>query len=337
MSLNVSTSSRFAWMLRYIWSAVALGALFVESVLAQITPADTVGTNYPGWQSADKVAPRISVDVSFDSLRGLWIYRYTVANDTSARQAISSIDFGVDPLAAPSDPLTASGPQGWKGWVFPYSVDTYRSGVTFFARFADDSLGPESGPPPARINPGDSLSGFVVTSPFPPGYARSYVQGYVQVPPLDDAGDVYPPADTTNSQRGITIFPNQLLLASTASLDGSKATGVVGLLDAAVPAPAGKVLQGVKPRGAVPVAIRLAPRGGHIDRRTFRATLNGVDVSRAFHGARRGGVDLAAVFVLGKSPLVAGENRLVARVEGDAPGGRRRVTDTAELRFTVGR
>jgi hypothetical protein len=297
---------------------------------AQITPADTLGINYPGWESADQVAPRITVETSYDSVSGLWTYRYTIANDTSARQAIWDIRFGVDPVAAPSAPLTVTVPAGWRGLIFPYSPRTFLPGVVFFALFADDSLGPASGPPPARILPGGSLSDFMVTSPYPPGYARSYVQGYVNLPAVEDAGDVYTPTDTTNSQRGIVIFPNQLLLAS-----GAAIVGEARLVEARIPASGGKVLSHTTPARAVAVAIRLAPGGGRADAATFRAMLNGVDVTRDFHPARAGGADLAAAFTLGRSPLVAGENRLVVTVAGVRAGTARRVTDTGELRFRV--
>jgi hypothetical protein len=195
------------------WFPLVLLLLLPRTLHAQISPTDTMGMNYPGWESADQVVPRISVETSYDSVARLWTYRYTVANDPSARQSIWSIDFGLDPLAAPSRPLTATAPPGWKALVYPYSEAALLPGVSFFALFADDSLGPASGPPPARILPGQALSGFTVTSPFPPGYARTYVQGYVALPPPPEDEDPITPNDTTNSQRGLTIFPNQFIVS----------------------------------------------------------------------------------------------------------------------------
>jgi hypothetical protein len=191
---------------------LVLSLLSSGSVGAQITPTDTMGMNYPGWESADQVAPQITAETSYDSVSALWTYRYTVANGASARQAIWSIDFGLEPLAAPPRPLTATAPPGWKALVFPYSEAALRPGVSFFALYPDDSLGPASGPPSARILPGQALSGFVVTSPYPPGYARTYVQGYVALPPPPEDQDPIPPNDTTNSQRSLTIFPNQYVV-----------------------------------------------------------------------------------------------------------------------------
>jgi hypothetical protein len=310
--------------------------LSAPKVGAQITPADTMGMNYPGWESADQVAPRITVETSYDSVSGLWTYRYTIANDASARQAIWSIDFGLDPLAAPSRPLTAAAPPGWKALVYPYSQAALLPGATFFALYADDSLGPASGPPPARIPPGQSLSGFVVTSPYPPGYARSYVQGYVQLPAPPEDRDPIPPNDTTNSQRGLTIFPNQYIITpSVAPTDASAAAGARGLLRTMIPSPSGKGVRGMTLRGSVPIAVTFAAPKGKVQRATFRATLNGVEVTRAFHPAQSGGADFAAVFRRGTSPLVAGQNRLVATVEGVDPRTGRSTIDTSELRFTV--
>lgn len=316
-------------------TAVSL-LLSISEVGAQITPVDTIGINYPGWQSSDQVAPRITVETSYDSVGKLWSYRYTVANDTSARQAIWKVDLGVDPLAAPSAPLTAIAPVNWRGLVWPYSPRAYQGGATFFALFADDSLGPASGPPPARIPPGGSVSGFMIMSPYPPGYARTYVQGYVELPPIEDAGDVHTPPDTTNSQRGFTIFPNQYVWTSSTAPSGASAgVGAAGLVGTMIPVSSAKVRGGVAPQEAVPIAVKLAPRSGQVDPTTFRVTLNGVDVTRAFHSARRGGADFAAVFRRGASPLVVGENRLVAAVEGVDPRTGGSIIDTAELRFTV--
>ncbi len=222
--LGSSTSRGLAGLSKKVCSrGLSTGFLFcsllslaASRTAAQISPTDTIGMNYPGWESADQVAPTIDVQTSYDSVSSLWTYRYTVANGASARQSIWSIEFGLDPLAAPSDPLTASAPPGWKALVWPYSEAALLPGVSFFALFLNDSLGPASGPPPGRIQPGESLSGFVVTSPYPPGHARTYVQGYVQLPPPPEWQDPIPPNDTTNSRRGLTIFPNQFIVAPAA-------------------------------------------------------------------------------------------------------------------------
>ncbi len=69
-----------------------------------------------------------------------------------------------------------------------------------------------SNPSPDQIPPGESLSGFRITSPFSPGQARTYVQGYAPVPfikePFGGDEEFIVPHDTTNSQRGFTIGPS---------------------------------------------------------------------------------------------------------------------------------
>lgn len=312
-----AATARVARCVHGVVTVVALVGLSARAVHGQITPLDTLGINYPGWHSADQVKPSISVATSFDSARGLWTYDYAVSNGSDAQQAISSIGFGLDPLTAPSAPLTASAPAGWKALVFPYSANTTLPGVEFFALFADDSLGPASGPPPSRIQAGQTLGGFTITSPYPPGYARTYVQGYVELPPLDDVGDVRPPHDTTNSQRGLTIFPNQYILApSAAAREAPSGDQWVGLIRFGQPAGAGLA-------DAVPIALKFGAAAEQPERLKFRVLLNQKDVTRAFRPARAGGADLAAVFHLGASPLVRGENRLTVVVEGSASGNRR--------------
>jgi hypothetical protein len=128
--------------------------------------------NYPGWESADQMAPRISVETSYDCVARLWTYRYTVANDPSARQAIWSIDFGLDRLAAPSPPLTARAPPRWKALVYPYSEAALLPGVSFFALLLINSglpnrrspTGNSPGQPPS-FGPCRPLSGSSATSP----------------------------------------------------------------------------------------------------------------------------------------------------------------------------
>lgn len=321
-----------AMVLHVVWLSIC-----APNLVAQITPVDTMGMGYPGWESADQVAPQITPEVSYDPVAGLWTYRYTVANDASARQAIWSVDFGLEPLAAPSRPLTAAAPAGWKALVFPYSQAALLPGVTFFALFADDSLGSASGPPPARIQPGQILSGFVVTSPFPPGYARTYVQGYVTLPPPPEERDPIPPPDTTNSQRGVTIFPNQYIITPTEAPGMNAAIGERGMIRAMIPTVSAKSRPAAALKDQVPIVIMLKQLTGSGNKASFRATLNGVDVTRSFHPARHGGADFAAVFRRGVSPLVTGQNRLRASVGGVDLRTGRPIADTSELRFTVSR
>ncbi|MFL5578720.1 MAG: hypothetical protein ACJ79S_22420 [Gemmatimonadaceae bacterium] len=277
---------------------------------------------YPGWVPADQVAPRFTVDPSYDPVAGLWTYRYTVANSAGARQGIYKILIGVPGLLAPPGPLTVTVPAGWTGVTYPFENDLGLPGATFRSTFPDDSVGPASGAPPALIQPGTSLTGFVITSPYPPGYAQSYVQGYVVVPPLPDtAENDYVPSDTSNAQRGPVVFPNLALLTtddqSTAAAGSAPETA--GFLGAATAGRAGAALP-----NPVPVGVRFGRHGEQVDRSTFRALLNGVDVTPAFVRTRRTprgqGPDAVAVFALGSSPLQAGANRLVLTVRGTAPG-----------------
>ena len=289
-------------------SASLLCALTASSPLrAQITPADTAGINYPGWESADQVVPIITVQTSYNDASGLWTYRYTIRNAATARQAISNVMLALKGLLTPKDPLTAAAPPGWEALVFPYGYGDI-GGAAFFALYPDDSLGPASGPPPARIQPGDSLSGFVVTSPYPPGYARSYVQGYVNLPTPADTTETYEPQDTVNSQRGTTLFPNEVipLFATQAENRWQHVSRLVEVL-----APP-KWAAGL--RNSAAIVIRFTTTARKPDHRGFRAFLNGVDVTKSFH-AVPGGPIVVAAFSVGASPLNVGSNRLVVTIE----------------------
>jgi hypothetical protein len=62
--------------------------LCAKAVNAQLTPTDTAGLNSRGWESADQVAPLISVETSYDVATGTWTYSYTISNAVTARQGM---------------------------------------------------------------------------------------------------------------------------------------------------------------------------------------------------------------------------------------------------------
>lgn len=207
---------------RLLQAALLVLLLPPRVALSQLVPSDTAGLNAPsGWQPADQVRPRITVNTSYDPTRALWTYEYTVANDSGAKQSISSIFIDAHLLVAPSPPLVASAPPGWRAAAYPYDgPSTLVPGVTFRASF-EDSLGASA--PSAAIRPGSALSGFVITSPFPPGVAQVAVQGFVPAISVDDDSDTILPSDRANAQRSVIVFPNQPIVSSDRRPVGSSA------------------------------------------------------------------------------------------------------------------
>ena len=310
---------------------IARGAALLLVLLAPGAAVGQVGdisnVTYPGWIPSDRVAPDISVTVSYDTAADLWLYDYVVANDATAEQPIKRLTLRID---APVTRVTR--PRGW--FVLPpfFAVPAGGlPGVTFAAEESEEIIETPAGavpaPPPAAITPGRSLSGFSLASRYPPGYVRTYVQGFAPVPFLPDGFDepTVVPDDTTNSRRGWTIGPTRYSRVAAARRTPADGFLVVMNLE-----PNGTTL-----RDPAPIALDLAAGGETVFRETLRVELNGQDVTAAFHPGPPDGADLVAVFRLGSSPLKAGRNVLTARIDGVLPGANRRAVDTERIVFHV--
>jgi hypothetical protein len=304
---------------------IAASLSIVANVYAQV--GDISGVRYPGWIPSDRVAPTLTTLVSYDNAAQQWRYEYQLANGSSAEQPVKSLDLTFN------GPATAVlQPSGWWGVVFVGGQGGI-PGATFAAEYPETfvatPLGDAPAQPPAAVAPGSSLSGFVIMSPYPPGEARTYIQGYAAVPYLPDD---YPeatvaPDDTTNSQRGWSIGPTRYTLVLS---DGNRRPAVDGFLAFMNVSPSGSVLH-----APAPLAIKFGINGETVNRASFTAVLNGVDVTSSFHPGPSDGADLAAVFAIGSSPLVAGKNVLITSVDGLVPGTTRNATDTDRIVFTV--
>jgi hypothetical protein len=119
-------------------------------------------------RSRKHVLPAISVQVTNDA-QGMYLYRYTVANQLGAKQEISAMYFSSATLS--SDDV--SQPQSWQ------------------ASKPDGQIGWLAQTAQSRIQPGSSLGGFTISSKYKPGFSLAYFQGPApaglsteQLPPL---------------------------------------------------------------------------------------------------------------------------------------------------------
>lgn len=317
-------------------AALALLALLACAPAA----AGQVGTvdplPYPGWEPSDRVAPALAVEVSYGHVPGMWRYRYTLANGAGAAQDIWQLGFRLGGWVA-----QVGAPAGW----FPIADTeaTYSPagpgipGVEFLADIPDTSPGDHYPPSPYQVPPGASLGGFEFHSPFPPGYVRAWAQGYAPVPfpPTGEEEDPtayeesHPvPHDTLNAQRLTTIGPFTYTgVVTRGNLNVDTGEGFLGFMNLAV---SGTVL-----RAPAPIALKLSVGGETVFPETFRAVLNGVDVTARFHPGTAGGADLAALFALDELPLLEGRNVLVTTIEGLLPGTTRRAIDEDVIQFDV--
>jgi len=161
--------------------------------------------------------------------------------------------------------------------------------------------------------------------PFPPGEARTYVQGYAPVPFLPDGFDAetHVPHDTTNSQRGWSAGPTQYRAVITSGRGQRNVNQFIGFLN---------LDNGMVRHDPAPIALKL---GATVDPATFRAELNGVDVTAAFLTPTAGGADRVAFFEVASSPLACGRNVLAVSIDGTVPGTTRTATNRDRIAFTV--
>lgn len=306
---------------RRLITALAAAAMVVAAArpgAGQV--GDVSGVVWPGWIPSDRVLPALTVQVSYDASASAWRYDYSLANGAGAQQDIRRFDLG---FPSPTAQLTA--PAGW--WSAFFAEGAEIPGASFQAE-SPDSVGETLLPSPAQIPPGASLQ-FSVVSPYPPGQARTYVQGFAPVPYLPDDFDDIPvvPDDSTNAQRGWAVGPTRY---ATVVTDGNRRPSVDGFLGFMNLLETGSVL-----RDPTPIALKLSVAGETVFPATFTATLNGTDVTALFHPGPADGATLTAYLATGSSPLVVGKNVLITSIDGLVPGTTRTATDTDRMVFDV--
>ncbi len=305
---------------RQLAAAVAAAAALAGAAPAAAQVGDISGVVWPGWIPSDRVQPAIAVEVTYDAPSNGWRYVYTVANGAGAQQDIRRFD-----LAFPSPTAALTTPDGW--WSAFFAEGASLPGASFQAE-SPDSVGETLLPSPAQIAPGGSLQ-FTIVSPYPPGQARTYVQGFAAVPYLPDDFEEIPvvPDDTTNAQRGWAVGPTRYGEVIT---DGNRRPSVDGFLGFMNLLETGTTLQ-----NPAAIALKLSVAGETVMPETFSATLNGVDITAAFHPGPADGATLTAYLAIGSSPLQAGKNVLITRIDGIVPGTTRTATDTDRMVFDV--
>jgi hypothetical protein len=306
------------------WGATLLCAALAGPGCAAAQVGDISQVSYPGWVPADRVLAGYTVTASYNTAQALWTYAYTVSNGAGAQQALQSLRLRFNGPAQ-----TVGQPSGWYNLTFPPPVPL--PGAFFGARLPDVYSGTTAEQPgAARIPPGQGLPGFSITSAYPPGYARTYAQGFAAYPPAPAGSteeDFNLPADTTNAQRSFVLGPIRYTQVTTG---GNRRPGVDGFLGFMNLNVSGSVV-----RTPAPIALKFSLNGETVFRETLHIILNGSDVTAAFKPGPSDGADLVGVFALNVSPLQLGKNVLQTSVEGLKMGTSQRAADVDKITFTV--
>jgi hypothetical protein len=298
-----------------------LACVRAPEIQAQV--GDISQVNYPGWIPSDRVSPNYITTATYSSAQLNWTYQYTVANGSSAGQAIQNWWLRFN---GPSQSI--SQPSGW--YSLDFDPPAVLPGAFFGARLPDLYSGTTAEQPgAARIPPGQQLQGFLITSAYPPGYARTYAQGFAPYPPAppDFSEEANLPDDTTNSQRSFVLGPIHYTKVQTGGNRKPGADGFLGFMNLSV---SNSVL--ISP---APIAIKFSLNGETVFRETLHVELNGVDVTGAFKPGPSDGADLVGVFQTGSSPLKSGKNILLTSVEGLQLGSAQRATDADRITFYI--
>lgn len=276
----------------------------------------------------DRVAPALRLTPALDPATGDFVYRYSLANGREARQPIHSLSIEL----APGARGRVLSPDGWRAlaeapapevtWVAASPV--VRPEPSYAASDAI-ALSPRA----TEVGPGRSLAGFEIRSSC--GARDSavtyYVRGYNRLaPPSELPGGV--PSPREDAVRGSAPGPvdcEQVADWGRQSSDSADVEGLVGLVNFAD----GATLHA----GPITVQVRFARDGETVLRSSFRARLNGQDVTGAFVTNSRG--DRVAVLAPRTSPLVSGRNALVITVQGLAPGADPVAHDEDRFEFTT--
>lgn len=306
--------------------SIAKGLVASLATLAMVDSASTQGVAQTAVVLPSTVKAEVRSSWVFDKSTGLYVYTFSLVN------------FGDSPLLAHefhvslrgANVVSMSAPPGWEssvnragsmaGWCA-----CSESGFTVPLDPLDAARGTTS---KYALSPGKTLSGFSLTSAYPPSSGTYYVGGWTPVPvegvdfPVD--GDIFEPDFPMNLRAGNTVLPerNDLLTL------GGRRPAVDGFLVFAnlndfdtLTAPA-------------TVDLLLSQNGETVRPETMRVSLNGTDVT-----TRLKPIDVQryrGVFQLGDgSGLKLGRNVLTTRIDGVVPSSGKLATDNDRVTFIV--
>ena len=275
----------------------------------------------PSWfLPHNQVAPSVTTTVSLDA-SGDFRYHYTVANGAGAAQRINS--FFLE-LALPAS--TTAAPTDWFSIISPQSVTWAAEGTVDPAWTAAHEADIPSFL--SEIAAGASLTGFDLVSAC--GGSSTgltyYVQGYNHLgkQPDDDTTWVKEPTWREDAVSGTVLGPGD---CSVVADWGNRRPGVDGFIGVV------NFVNGATFAGPATVQLRFSRDGETVNRATFHAELNSVDVTSQFVQNSRG--DLVAVFAPGSSAAKSGKNVLLIKVDGLIAGTTRTATDADRFTFTL--
>ncbi|HXE91162.1 MAG TPA: hypothetical protein VNK82_09385 [Terriglobales bacterium] len=278
---------------------------------------------------ADRVSVTVDTNVTYDAATALYTYAYTLSSAPTSEQEAwyFALELAGDVMPEIKQPTS---PAGWR-----FGIHQDQPVVSWAATegppppdWVDE--GQNVPPSPFQLKPGQTLAGFSFKSPDPPASVKFFAQGFTPIPSVtSDASELGEeiPDWTEDSFTGIASGPKGLVLDQ--PFLGGRRPSVDGFL-AFLNIHNDETLTSLP----VAVAVKFSVSGETVDRTTFHAELNGMDVTRTFQETG-GAADLVAIFDLGSPPLKRGRNVLITSVRGFVPDTSRTADDTDRITFFV--
>jgi hypothetical protein len=293
--------------------ALAVNGLACALVVAQTLPTPS------------QVNVSVNATVAYDPNTGMFTYSYTLTNFADA--ALEVDDF-VIPLRATSV-INVQSPAGWESLLhFDGSKMHWcacsENGFTIPPGYVQDGRGL---PSKFQIKPGQTLSGFSFQSAYPQSPGEFYAGGWVPIliegVDFPEGQEPQTPGFPANMFRGALAaspFSNPTLEF------GGRRPAVDGFL----------VFTSIKDGGSYPapllIDVLFGQQGEVVDTSTFKATLNGVDITSQFvtldPKRRRAQVTIGSALKMGK-------NVLTTSIQGTVPGASRSAKDTDRVTFLI--
>jgi len=302
--------------LKYGLAFLILSQSASAEILFPVTPRNQLDAN-------------VQASVTQDPSSHIYTYTYVITNSPSSAQNISTFAFDINENAKI---FNETAPEGWSfgryasGNLFSFASTEgiTESHIHYFPNGAHEIRSPFD------IHPSISKT-FSFQTLSAPDNGLIYIQGYVPSPQSTDEGD-FDGVEIPSQYIKDDSFQTATIVPIIDIYDGNRRPAVDGF--AAFPnisSASGSVFT-----APVKIFLDFAINGETVNEATFKAELNGVDITSLFVVDNNLYSDRVLELALGSgSPLQAGKNVLITSVEGIVPDTERFATDTDRITFTV--
>jgi len=235
--------------------------------------------------SVGDVTARVVPQVTYDPNSQTFTYRYTLHNLPSSRLDVDGLSLEVPREVVRGEPRIVPAPEGWAGMASqgsngtPDVTDWYANKVKNPNKITDNPSIPKD---LSALEPGGTLSGFVLKSRLPPGPSTAYLTGQVENDPVSSEREMermYRECETV----GKTMFEAARKVRTAGPAQGDFRPVQIDILPGSKKNPVNP-----KQKGVVPVAVMgsnsLAV--SQLDPATFRFGPGGAPPAHRSHETR---------------------------------------------------